>query len=408
MPERDYIIELGGWQGYSSSTSGRFAAGKNGREEIWIELVPKTSSVMECCECGTVMDRVHDREERWIRDLPAWGADTWLLVHLRRGKCPRCGPRMEKVEWLQPYARVTTRLAEDVARLCEKMPIKQVAEYFGLSWHTVKRIHKKYLEEELGEPDLSGVTVIGLDEFALRKGRRYATVIVELSTGRVLWVCRGRSREDIRPFFEALGKTGREQIQAAAMDMWDAYEIEVCDQCPNAKIVYDLFHVVSKYGREVIDRVRVDEANRLKDDKPARKVVKGSKWLLLRNRKNLRTTDDRVRLRELLAANRHLSTVYILREDLKHLWDYKYTKAAKRFWKDWYSRAIRSRIGPLKKFARDLKKRLHGIFSHCRYPFNTSRIEGINNKIKVIKRVAYGFRDDNYFFLRIRSAFRGK
>src|SRR5690606_31454499 len=155
--------------------------------------------------------------------------------------------------------------------------------------------------------------------------------------------------------------------------------------------------------RSVIDRVRVDEANRLKHDKAARKVVKGARWLLLRNRENLKRREDKIRLKELLAANRRLATVYILKDDLKHLWDYTYPGAAQRFWKQWYNRAIRSRIQPLKDFARKLSGYIHGILSHCRYPLHTSLLEGINNKIKVIKRMAYGYRDDQYFFLKIRQ-----
>ncbi len=164
---------------------------------------------------------------------------------------------------------------------------------------------------------------------------------------------------------------------------------------------------MAKYGREVVDRVRVDEANRVKDDKPALKVIKGSRWLLLRNRENIERDEDRVRLDELLAANRKLLTVYVLKDDLKELWDYRHTGYATRFWRQWYARAIRSRVEPLKAFARKLKDYLPGILSHCRFPLHTSVLEGINNKIKVLKRMAYGFRDDAYFFLKIRQAFPG-
>lgn len=409
MPDKKYIAELGSWQGFKVGTVSRYdSAASDVRSEIWVELFPDESSPMECSGCGEVVTSVHERVERWIRDLPAWGADTRLLVHMRRVKCERCGTRMELVPWLAPYARVTKRLGQSIARLCDVLPVKQAAEFYDVSWHTAKRIHKHYLKETLGEPDLSDVTVIGMDEFAIEKGHRYATVIVEPRTRRVLWVGRGRKREDIRPFFEMLGKEGCERIEAAVMDMWEAFEQEVRAHCKQAKIVYDLFHVLSNYGREVIDRVRVDEANRLKDDKTARQVIKGSKWLLLRNKKNLKHHEDRVKLKELLAANKRLATTYILKDDLKHLWDYTYEGAATRFWNQWYNRAIRSRIEPLKKFARKLKERLPGIFSHCQYPFNTSILEGINNKIKVIKRMAYGFRDDEYFFLRIRQAFPGK
>ena len=136
-------------------------------------------------------------------------------------------------------------------------------------------------------------------------------------------------------------------------------------------------------------------------------MIKGARWLLLRNRENLANEEEAVRLEELLAANKKLLTVYVLKEDLKHLWDYTYPAAALRFWKRWYSRAVRSRIEPLKRFAQRLKAYLHGIISHCRWPLHTSLLEGINNRIKVIKRMAYGFRDQEYFFLKIRAAFPG-
>jgi transposase len=271
----------------------------------------------------------------------------------------------------------------------------------------VKAIDYAYLEAQLGPVNLEGVEQIVMDEFAIQKGHRYATVIVEPTTKRVLWVGRGRKREDVRPFFELLGVDGRQRLKAVAMDMNAAYEEEVRLHCPFAEIVYDLFHVVAKYGREVIDRVRVDEANRLRHDKPARAVIKGARWLLLRNRANIPKRQDRIKLDELLAANRKLCTVYVLKDDLKHLWDYQYAGAARHFWDEWYNRAMRSRIDPLKKFARNLKSYSAGILAHCRWPLHTSLLEGINNKIKVIKRMAYGFRDDAYFFLRIRAAFPG-
>jgi transposase len=231
-------------------------------------------------------------------------------------------------------------------------------------------------------------------------------VIVEPTRKRILWVGQGRGREDIRPFFQLLGPGGCKHLRAVAMDMNPAYEEEVRAHCPQAVLVYDLFHVVAKYGREVIDRVRVDEAHRVRHDTAARKVIKGARWLLLRNREHVEAK-DRVRLRDLLHANRRLATVYILKDDLKHLWAYTYVGAAERFFTEWYQRAIRSRIDPLKTFARHLKARVSGILAHCHYPLHTSLLEGINNKIKVLKRMAYGYRDDGYFFLKIMDAFPG-
>ncbi len=185
--------------------------------------------------------------------------------------------------------------------------------------------------------------------------------------------------------------------------------------CPQVAVVYDLFHVVAKYGREVIDRVRVDETNRLAraagpndpQTRARRRVIKGTRWLLLRNRENITSRADHVRLRELLQANRALFKVYVLKDDLKQLWRFRYPAAAWRFWHHWYRRALASRLPPLITFARNLAHRIDGVINHCRYPLHTGLLEGINNKIKVLKRMAYGFRDDAYFFLKIRAAFPG-
>ena len=155
----------------------------------------------------------------------------------------------------------------------------------------------------------------------------------------------------------------------------------------------------------MIYKLRTAEA-KLQTKRRVRQVIKCSRWLLLRNGVNLKRR-DRVRLRQLLAVNRRLATVYVLKDDLKSLWDYRYPRYAMDFFREWYARAIRSRIEPLKRFARQLRDKIDGVLAHCQYPLHTSLLEGMNNKIKVIKRMAYGYRDEDYFFLKVRAAFPG-
>ena len=382
---------------------------------IVITLRAIDGSPKRCSRCGTVVEEIHDVTERRVRDLPLMERDMWLILPRARLQCPKCGPTVEAVPWLDRYQRMTTRLAEKIARLAQVLPIKHVAEYFGVSWETVKQIDQRALERRLGPPDFTDVRYLAIDEFAIQRGHRYATVIVEPTTKRVLWVSRGRDRAALASFFAALGPAGCARIEAVVMDMWRPYRTEVHAHCPQAAIVYDLFHVVAKYGHEVIDRVRVDETNRLaRAQGPAdhrtrakRRVIKGTRWLLLRNRETIASTADRVRLEELLAANRALFRVYVLKDDLKQLWQFVDPDAARQFWHHWYRRAVASRLAPLKAFARMLATHIDGILSHCRYPLHTSLLEGINNKIKVLKRMAYGYRDEAYFFLKIRAAFPG-
>ena len=374
------------------------------RRWLILELVPKAGVGRRCSGCGASVVAIHDRTVRRIRNLPVFEDAVELRVPRLRLACATCGPRLEQLDWLDPHARVTRRLAQSVARLCTVTSLLHAARWFGLDWKTVKRIDFQHLERTLGPVDLTGVTVIAMDEFAIQKGHHYATVVVEPQRKRVLWVGRGRSRAEVRPFFELLGAQDCQHVRAVAMDMNTAYDLEVKQHCPNAEVVYDLFHVVAKYGREVIDRMWVDEANRLRRDKPARRVVKTSRWLLLRNRENV-PPEQPVKLDELLAANRALLTVYLLKDDLKQLWRYCSQAWARKFWKSWKRRALRSGLEPLKVFVRRLEPYLHGILAHCRWPLGTKLVEGINNKIKVIKHMAYGYRDDAYFFLKIRAAF---
>ena len=404
MADGDCISQLGGWGGYSVSCWRHEQRGD--RRWLLLDLVPDLRSEHVCSGCGDVVTTIHDRTLRRIRDLPVFDDPVELRVPRLRLACPRCGPRLERLDWLAPYSRVTRRLAQSVARFCTVASVQHAARWHGLDWKTAKAIDFRELERTLGPPNLDGVRLLAMDEFAIQKGHRYATVVVDPERKRVLWVGRGRSRAEVRPFFELLGPMRCAQIKAVAMDMNTAYDLEVKQHCPNAEVVYDLFHVVAKYGREVIDRVRVDEANRLRDDAPARKVVKTSRWLLLRNRENV-PPEQAVKLDELLAANRALLMVYLLKDDLKQLWRCRSDTCARRCWKHWKRRALRSGLEPLKAFVRRLEPYLPGILAHCRWPLGTNLVEGINNKIKVIKRMAYGFRDDAYFFLKIRAAFPG-
>jgi transposase len=398
------MTQLGGWAGYVVSAWRHEQRGA--QRWLVLELTPRCGATRRCSGCGEAVAAIHDRTLRCIRDLPVFEDPVELRVPRLRLACPRCGPRLERLDWLDPHSRVTQRLARSVARFCTVASVRHAARWHGLDWKTAKAIDFRELERTLGPPDLDGARTLAMDEFAIQKGHRYATVVVDPERKRVLWVGRGRSRADVRPFFELLGPARCAQIKAVAMDMNTAYDLEVRAHCPNAEVVYDLFHVVAKYGREVIDRVRVDEANRLREDKSARRVVKTSRWLLLRNRENV-PTDKAVQLDELLTANKALLTVYLLKDDLKQLWRYRSQSWALKAWTSWKRRAMRSGLQPLRHFARCLEPYLAGILAHCRWPLGTNLVEGINNKIKVIKRMAYGFRDDAYFFLKIRAAFPG-
>ena len=369
-----------------------------------IYLEPAADHPLVCSRCGGECRNIHDRPVRVVRDLPILDAMVRLWVMFRRVNCPHCGVVPEQISWIEPRQQVTRRLAESVALLCRHTTIRAVAQQYRLGWDQVKRIDKASLEKRLNPVNLEGIEYLLMDEFAIQKGHRYATVVLEPTRKRVLWVSRGRNKDSVKPFFELMGPVRCKAIKAVGMDMSAAYYEEVTNHCPNAQVVYDLFHVLARYGREVIDRVRVDQANKLRSSVVERKLIKGSRWLLLRNRDNL-NLEQEVHLQELLACNQDLMTTYVLKDDLKQLWSFTDINEARQFWYGWRKRALDSNLEPLIRFARNLETKIQFILSHSLYPLGTNLLEGVNNRIKVIKRMAYGFRDDQYFFLKIRGAF---
>jgi len=420
----DFLDAIGAWEGFEvarvtmEDALEPDALGVPARRLV-IELRAKPDVPKRCSRCGEIVVEVHEVTPRRVRDLPLLERDTWLVVPRARLQCPRCGPTVEAVPWLDRYQRMTKRLADKIAGLAQVLPIKHVAAWFGVSWDTVKQIDQRALAARLGPVegiDLVDVRQIAIDEFALHRGHEYATIVVDVPTKRVLWLHRGRDGDALAGFFAALGPAGCAALEAVVVDLWRPYLKVVRTHCPHAAVVYDMFHAVARYATEVIDRVRIDETNRLQRPQRdhqrlraevARRVIKGTRWLLLRNRSTLRSRAERVRLRELLAANRALFIAYVLKDDLKQLWRYHYPKAARRAWQAWYARALASGLPPLIRFARQLAVAADYIVNHARYPLHTGLLEGMNNKIKVLKRMAYGYRDDAYFFLKVRAAFPG-
>jgi len=399
MPDVNACLPF--WEGFHVSDV------QVGPDLVQITLAANPAQPLLCSGCQHPGLPVHEYCRRRIRDLPIVGKAVLLHVTLRRVTCPDCGSRMESVSWLDRHARLTRRLADTVSTMCARLPTAHVADLFGLHWSTVRTLDRRRLETAVAALPPPQPRRLVMDEFALYKGHRYASVVLDADTRRVLWIGQGRSRAAVRPFFEALGPAGCARIEAVAMDMNTAFDLEVRRHCKRARIVYDLFHVIAKYGREVIGRVRVDAANALRHDKPARRVVKQAHWLLLRNRNNLTTPAQQIRLDEVLAANQPLMTVYVMKEQLKALWSASTAWAWRAAWKQWMAHARQSAIPSLMHFAKCLHGYWRGIVSRVRWPMHTGQLEGINNKIKVIKRMAYGYRDSDYFFLKIKAAFPG-
>jgi transposase len=321
-------------------------------------------------------------------------------------RCGRCqGTRSEEHEFVEVSARVTKRLALYIAQLCRILSVSEVAEHLGLDWKLVKRCDKEALQREFPAPDTAGLRLLAIDEIAVKKGHQYMTVVLDYVTGRVVWLGEGRRFETLSAFFLLMKPEERASVEAVAMDMWDPFIKAVRTHLPHARLIFDLFHVVAGYHRDVLDEVR-KAAYRKTRDEQERRYIKGSRFLLYKNEKNL-TEKQRPQLAELLRVNQEIATAYVLRDSLKAIWDARNPWQARRELNTWCRLARESEIPALVKFAKRLRRHGRGIVAHARYPIHTSRLEGVNNKIKVIKRRSYGFHDTEYFALKIKQAFPG-
>lgn len=308
--------------------------------------------------------------------------------------------RVEDLGFAAPYARHTRRFEELVARLCEHLPVATVAELLGVDWKTVKEIDKRALQRTFANPDYSDLRLLAIDEISYKKYHKYLTLVLNLERTQVVWVGEGRRQETLEAFFDEIGVEIAHALEAIAIDMWDPYiaAIETC--APQADIVFDKFHVIRNYAK-VIDRVRVDEFRKAEaEDKP---VLRGTRYLLLKNQENL-SPEQLGRLEELRSLNQNLNTVYVLKDDLKRLWDCETREEAELLLGQWTQAAEESDLQPLVTFAKTLHRYAYGLLNHCDYPINNGRLEGLNNKIKVIKRRCYGFHDLDYFALKIMQA----
>ena len=374
-----------------------------GATEAYILAEPDKRFRPICQRCGQLASGVHSWTQRKIRDLSFATAQTWVTCRYRKLLCAHCqGIHIEDLELFHPYLRVTTRLARYIYQLCELMTVSEVAQHLDIDWKTVKNIDKFYLERDYGQPDLKGLRILAIDEISIRKGHNYLTIVLDFLTGRVVFVGKNRKAKTLKRFFNQLSSGQRKKIEAVAMDMWDPFIKAVKDKLPHAKIVFDLFHVVANFNR-VIDKVRNSEYRKAsKDDKA---VFKGAKYLLLKNRKNVRRPSHRQHLKELLKLNQVINTVMILKDKLKHIWTYRSRTWAAKALDQWCDLARSLKNRSVNTFVRMIERYRYGIINHCDHPIHTGKLEGVNNKIKVIKRKAYGFHDLRYFTLKIYQAF---
>jgi transposase len=320
--------------------------------------------------------------------------------------CPDCGVRQENLDWLADNPRFTKGFAQAVGRQARKMPLTDVARFHRLSWGAARRLEEAYMEDLLAKhPSPKRLRAIGMDEVSIRKGHSYAITVADLDRQRPIWMSEspGRKEEDIDKFFVELGAKRAARIKLAVMDMWKPFRASTMNHAPNARIVFDKFHILRHLG-DALDQVRRSEYHRLNGKE--RKFIKGQRYTLLSNPENL-NPEGRRSLKTLLKANRRLHKAYLLKEAFGQLWDYNYPACARTFFDNWKAQLKWQRLKPFEEFAAMVERNWEGIVSYC-HPDNKVSLgfmEGLNNKIRSIQRQAFGIKDQRYLKLKVLTSF---
>jgi transposase len=352
-----------------------------------------------CSACGSadVVSRGH--VERRFRSLPIGSRPTLLVLPIPRVECRACGVvRQLDVTFADPRRSYTRRFERYVRELSRRMTMRDVAAHLGVGWDLVKDVQKRDLSRRYAKPKLKHLRRIAIDEIAVAKGHRYMTIAMDLDSGAVVFVGDGKGADALKPFWKRLRPSGA-KIEAVAMDMSAAYRGAVSAHLKKAVIVFDHFHVIKLFNDKLPD-LRRSLYHRAEADQ--KKVLKGARWLLLKNPENLDTDrDEKVRLEEALALNKPLATAYYLKEDLRRFWEQPGKRFATAFLNDWLRRAEASGVRMIQQMAETLAAHRSGLLAYYDAMITSGPMEGTNNKIKTMKRMAYGFRDPEFFKLKI-------
>ncbi len=353
-----------------------------------------------CSACGSREVTSRGHAERQFVSLPIGSRKTSVILPIPRVECRACGlVRQVEVPFAEPRRSYTKSFERYVLELSRSMTILDVAHHLDVGWDLVKDIQKRDLSRRYAKPKLKHLRAIAIDEIAVAKGHRYLTIVMDLESGAVVFVGDGKGAEALKPFWKRLRPSGA-KIEAVAMDMSAAYRAAVTTNLPKAKIVFDHFHVVKLFNEKLSDLRRA--LYREATDVQHKEVLKGTRWLLLKNAENLdEEKDEKKRLKEALALNEPLAVAYYMKEDLRRFWQQPGKSFATTFLDGWIRRAEASGIKALQQMAKTLAGHRAGLLAYYDVMISSGPMEGTNNKIKTMKRQAYGFRDLEFFKLKI-------
>jgi transposase len=358
-----------------------------------VRMKPRRNSRALCSGCGRP-GRMYDRlGERRFEFVPLWGILVFLAYRMRRVDCRRCGVTVEMVPWGDGKNQLTTTYRWYLASWAKRLSWSEVSSIFHTSWDSVCRAVEHAVEWGLAHRDLSELKALGVDEIAWRRGHTYLTLVYDIGaeTKRLLAVEEDRTETSLRRGLERLGRPVCLKVEYVCSDMWKPYLKVIAELLSEAVHVLDRFHVMQQFGK-ALDQVRAEEAKRLVHD-GYEPILKRSRWCFLKRPENL-TDKQTVKLSEILKYNLRTVRAYLLREEFQRLWEYSSAWWAGKFLDEWTGRVMRSRLEPMKKIARSIRKHRPLILNwfRARGQVSAGAVEGLNNKVKLVTRKSYGFR----------------
>ena len=348
-----------------------------------------------CCRSSNV--RIKETKERTFRMNNLGQKRTQLKMDTHKVWCQKCNTRAWiQLSFVSGKLPMTKAFISYILQLTAMTTLLCVALFLGLQWKTIKNIDKENLRKRAKQFSFKKLRYISIDEIATKKGHKYMTIFTDISTGQIIHAVEGRREEELRPFLRLLAKKAK-RLRGIGIDMSAAYAYSIKMHLPNIAIIYDRFHV-TKLLNNTIDKIR--KAEYAKCQNKGLRVLKGQRFLLLRNFVDLQD-DQKSSLQKLLEINQSLAIAHSMKEQFRLFWDLDSIAAGGRFLALWIIEAIESRVEQLARTARTLLHHFEGLLSYFEHGIDNGKAEGINNKIKVLKRQAYGYRDQEYFKLRL-------
>jgi transposase len=337
-----------------------------------------------------VVRATHERRVRRWRHLDLGGTRCFIECELRRVRCPDCGVKTEAVGWARRGARHTRDFEDVVAFLAQQMAKSPIARLMRIDWETVGRIVERVVADRLDAERLKRLVLIGVDEISWRRRHRYLTCVTDHESGDIVWVREGRNAQTLQAFFDQLGEAGKASIRAVSIDMSAGYENAIRQAVPHAEVCFDPWHVVKLAGAAV-DKVRRQEWNAHgKSTTPGGKWVKGTRWSLLKAPER-QSVEQLAILDEVQQANRKLYRGFLLKEELRMLYQLDDPALAPEHLEAWLAWACRSRLKPFVKLSRTIRKHRDGILAAIRLGLSNARLEGLNSKVRLISHRSFGF-----------------